>query len=108
MALVRDPDDVRVTHAAEPEAGAGDAANVVPFKRRLVWPSIILGAAEVVLVAMPLWTLFDLGKVDRSTLLRVALPVVIGAVVVWMAAMTSWLVPIGTAVIARRKGEKVP
>jgi len=113
MALVRDADDVRVTHAAEggddaTDPSRGEGPGTVPFKRRLVWPSIILGASEVVLVAMPLWTLFDLGSLGRSELLRIGLPVVVGAGLVWLAAMTAWLLPIRTAVLLRRRGDKVP
>jgi signal transduction histidine kinase len=103
-----------VTHAAEgggddaADPSRGDGHGVVPFKRRLVWPSVIIGAGEVVLVAMPLWTLFDLGDLGRSELIRIGIPVVVGAALVWLAAMTAWLLPIRTAVLLRRKGDKVP
>ena len=110
MALVRDSDDVRVTQIPEgelAEASRNDPGPV-PFKRRLVWPTVVLGALEVLLVAMPLWTLFDLGDLGQSTLLRIALPIVGGAALVWAAAMTSWLLPVRTAVVLRRRGEKVP
>ncbi len=106
MPLVRDADDVRVTQAelAEPR---GDGVSAVPFKRRLVWPSLVLGAAEVVVVAMPLWAIFDLDAVGSGTLLRISIPVLIGAVVIWLTAMTSWLLPVRTAVLLRRRGERV-
>jgi signal transduction histidine kinase len=113
MALVRDADDVRVTHAAEggddaSDPSRGDGQGIVPFKRRLVWPSVVIGAGEVVLVAMPLWTLFDLGNIGRSELIRIGIPVAVGASLVWLAAMTAWLLPIRTAVRLRRRGDKVP
>jgi signal transduction histidine kinase len=105
----RDADDVRVTHATDsPDGGSAGEPGPVPFKRRLIWPGVILGAAEVLLVAMPLWTLFDLGQIGRSVLVRIAVPVIAGAVLVWMAAMTTWLLPIRTAVVMRRRGGKVP
>ena len=107
MPLVRDADEVRVTQAG-PAEPAGDGVSPVPFKRRLVWPSLILGAGEVVLVAMPLWTLFDVGHVGSSTLLRVAIPVLVGATLVWLAAMTTWLLPVRTAGVLRRRGDRVP
>jgi len=107
MALVRDADDVRVTQAADLTA-TGDAAAVVPFKRHLVWPGVVIGAAEVVLVAMPLWTLFDLANVGSSVLARIAVPVLAGAMLVWIAGMGTWLMPLRAAVALRRKGDKVP
>jgi len=107
MALVRDADDVRVTQLPTEGEPRGDVG-AVPFKRRLVWPSVVLGAAEVVLVAMPLWNLFDVASVGRGTLVRIALPVIVGAVVVWLAAITTWLMPVRTAVVLRRRGERVP
>jgi signal transduction histidine kinase len=105
MSLVRDTDDVRVTHV--PDEGDTREGDTVPFKRRLVWPSVVLGAAEVLLVAMPLWNLFDVGSVSSGTLARVALPVIVGAAIVWTAAITTWLLPVRTAVVQRRKGERV-
>ncbi|MCA9675217.1 MAG: HAMP domain-containing protein [Kofleriaceae bacterium] len=108
MALVRDGDDVRVTHAPEPTDPGDGAVGALPFKRRLVWSSAILGVAEVVLVAMPLWTLFDLDAVGNATLFRLAVPVLAGAIVVWGAAMTTWLMPVWNAVALRRRGARVP
>ncbi len=94
----RDRDDVRVT---SPEGDPG-----VPFKRHLLLPALVLGAAEVVLVGYPLWSLFDLGKIDGATLARVALPVLVGAALVWSAALTAWLLPVRGCVAARRRGER--
>jgi two-component system, NtrC family, sensor kinase len=111
MSIVRDPGDVRLAPSGDGPAAVepprGEAPSQVPFKRRLVWPSVILGVAEVVLVAMPLWTLFDLGSLDRATLARVAIPVVAGASLVWMAAMGAWLLPVRAAVVQRRRGDRV-
>ncbi len=79
----------------------------VPFKRRFLLPGIVLGIAELLVVGYPLWTAFDLGEFGSDTLLRTALPVVVGALVVWFAAIATWLAPLWQAVSARRRGERV-
>ncbi len=83
------------------------ALATVPFKRRFVVPAIVLALLEVIAVGYPLWTAFDLGDLGADTLLRTALPVGVGAVVLWLAAITTWLLPLWSAVAARRRGEKV-
>jgi hypothetical protein len=80
---------------------------VVPFKRRFLVPGLVLAVVELVAVGYPLWTLFDLGDLGSDTLVRTALPVAIGAAVLWSAAVAAWLVPLWTAVGARRRGERV-
>src|SRR5262245_34677823 len=80
----------------------------LPFKRRFLLPGVVIGAAEALLVGLPLWNLFDLGRVPGSELLRIALPVIAGAALVWTAALTTWLLPVRTAVVLRRRGDRVP
>ncbi|HTJ45519.1 MAG TPA: ATP-binding protein [Kofleriaceae bacterium] len=84
------------------------AREPLPFKRRFLIPGVVLGALEALLVGLPLWNLFDLGRVPPSTLLRIAIPVIIGAALVWTAALTTWLLPVRTAVVLRRRGDRVP
>ncbi len=79
----------------------------VPFKRRFFLPGIVLAVAELVGVGYPLWVAFELGKVRGDILLGTALPVGIGAVIVWAAAITAWLLPLWSAVVARRRGDRV-
>ncbi|MBV8760895.1 MAG: HAMP domain-containing histidine kinase [Deltaproteobacteria bacterium] len=79
----------------------------VPFKRRFAAPAIVLGLVEVLAVGYPLWAAFDLGSLGTGTLLRTALPVGVGACVVWLTAIGVWLLPLWSAVIARRQGDKV-
>ncbi|MBL9016200.1 MAG: hypothetical protein JNL83_18575, partial [Myxococcales bacterium] len=79
----------------------------VPFKRRFAMPAIVLGVVEILAIGYPLWVAFDLGDLGPETLLRTALPVLIGASIVWLAATTAWLLPLWQAVVARRKGERV-
>jgi signal transduction histidine kinase len=88
-------------------SGPRPALRGVPFKRLFVLPAVVLGLAELVFIAYPLWVAFDLAGLGSDTLLRTALPVGIGAVVVWLAATTTWLLPLWAAVAARRRGERV-
>src|SRR5450432_3823981 len=93
---------------SQPEAGGSMAMALVavPFKRRFLVPAIVLGIAEIAFIGYPLWLAFDLGGLG-DTLLRTALPVGIGAVVVWRAAITAGLRPLWSAVVARRRGDRV-
>jgi len=77
----------------------------------------VLGVAELILIGYPLWIAFDLGGLATDTLLRTALPAGIGAIVVWIAASTAWLLPLrlgGARKAARRsraqgpRGARVP
>jgi signal transduction histidine kinase len=84
------------------------ALATVPFRRRFFLPTIILGIAEILFVGYPLWNAFDLGSMAGDVLLRTALPVAVGACLVWLGAITAWLLPLWQAVVARRQGERVP
>jgi signal transduction histidine kinase len=79
----------------------------VPFKRRFVVPAILLGLLEIVAIGYPLWSAFDLGDLGGDMLLRTALPVGIGAGLAWWVAIAMWLMPLWSAVAARRRGDKV-
>jgi signal transduction histidine kinase len=87
--------------------GSGSAFGGVPFKRLFVVPAVVLGLAEIVFIVYPLGTAFDLAGFGGDTLLRTAAPVAVGAIVVWLAAITAWLLPLWSAVAARRHGERV-
>ena len=91
------------------DAGSSMAMSLaaVPFKRRFFLPAVVLGLAELLLVGYPLWEAFDLDDLPTETLLRTALPVAIGACIIWLAAITAWLLPLWGAVLARRRGERV-
>jgi signal transduction histidine kinase len=67
----------------------------------------VLAVLELIAVAYPLWNAFDLGELGADTLLRTALPVAVGAALVWLGAIAMWFLPLWTAVAARRRGEKV-
>ncbi|MBA3503784.1 MAG: ATP-binding protein [Myxococcota bacterium] len=83
------------------------ALATVPFRRRFFLPTIVLGIAELLFVGYPLWNAFDLGSMGGDVLLRTALPVAVGACLVWLGAITTWLLPLWQAVVARRQGERV-
>ncbi len=89
-----------------PMEPADSRAQTVPFKRRFFLPAIILLAAEVIAVALPLWWLFDLSSIPRPILVRTALPVAIAAILVWSVAVIAWLWPLRAVVVARRNGGK--
>jgi signal transduction histidine kinase len=92
--------------ASESSSLLGSLATV-PFKRRFVVPAVVLALLEIVAVGYPLWVAFDLGDFGMDVLLRTALPVGIGAVIVWWVALATWLLPLWAAVGARRRGDKV-
>jgi signal transduction histidine kinase len=83
------------------------ALATVPFRRRFFLPTVVLGIAELLFVGYPLWNAFDLGSMGADVLLRTALPVAVGACLVWLGAITTWLLPLWQAVVARREGERV-
>ncbi|HEX4420127.1 MAG TPA: ATP-binding protein [Kofleriaceae bacterium] len=89
-------------------SGGSGGLGGVPFKRLFLVSGVVLGLAELLFVAYPLWVSFDLAALGSDTLLRTALPVGIGAVIVWLAALTAWLLPLRSAVLARRNGSRVP
>ena len=67
----------------------------------------MIGLAELVGIAYPLWSAFELRNIPRETLLPAVLPVAVAACIVWFAALTAWLLPLRNAVVARRKGDRV-
>jgi hypothetical protein len=102
-----DPGSSRSTLVVGDAPSSGGAFRGVPLKRLFLVPAAVLGLAELIFIAYPLWVAFDLGGLGSDTLLRTALPVGIGAIIVWMAASTAWLYPLWSAVGARRDGERV-
>nr|HEX4317342.1 ATP-binding protein [Kofleriaceae bacterium] len=90
-----------------PRTTASSAFAVVPFKRRFLVPALVLAGVEVIAIGYPIWSAFELGDLGEGTLLRTALPVAIGAAILWWAAIGAWLLPLYQAVMARRRGDKV-
>ncbi len=93
--------------AIESAAASALSLVTVPFKRRFLVPTVVLAFAELFAIGYPLWVAFELDKIGGETLLGTALPVGIGACIVWLAAITAWILPLWSAVGARRRGERV-
>jgi signal transduction histidine kinase len=97
----------------ETQAGPSDSSAslsshaTVPFKRRFVLPAFVLGVLELLGVGYPIWVAFDFSSLGADTLLRTALPIAVFAALVWWGTTTAWLLPLWSAVSARRRGEKV-
>ena len=72
-----------------------------------MWPALLIGA-ELVGVALPVWSLFGIDEVPTSTLVRVVVPVGAAAVVIWLVALATWLAPIRKVIALKRQGMKVP
>jgi signal transduction histidine kinase len=94
-------DDAAVATDAAPDI-------VITFKRRFIVPEVVLAVVECAAVAYPLWEAFDLGSLRFLSLVRTVVPVVVGATVVWGAAFATWFMPLWQAIMARRRGERVP
>jgi signal transduction histidine kinase len=77
------------------------------LKRVFILPGAIIGVAELAVVVLPLFPLFQFNDEQRHVLLRAAGPVLGGALVVWSAAVGAWLAPVSRALTARRRGEAV-
>ena len=90
----------------------GDLAPGTPrevgLKRHLLLPGLLLTAAEILLVALPLWSLFDLGAVPSSVLARIIIPVFVGMSVLWLAGLATWFAPIHRATQRSRRGQRLP
>jgi signal transduction histidine kinase len=93
-------DDAQAGEATDPRARS------FAFKRRFFLPAVILLAAEVFAVGLPLWWMFNVSSIPRAILLRTALPVSVAAVAIWSAAVLVWLWPLRAVVLARRQGVK--
>jgi signal transduction histidine kinase len=91
--------------SAPAAAGNGDVSP--SFKRTFVLPGVVFTAAEVALVVWPAFQLFDFSSAQRDVMWKAAAPVFIAAIVLWFAALASWLVPVQKVILARRKGGAV-
>src|SRR5688572_22586569 len=85
-----------------------DGKRAVGFKRHFFLPGIILTLVEILVIVLPFFVLFDTRDEVSSRLIRIAVPVMGGAVLIWWAAMTSWLSPIQRAILMRRKNKRLP
>ncbi|HTE56895.1 MAG TPA: ATP-binding protein [Kofleriaceae bacterium] len=87
---------------------ASDDEGALGFKRHFVVPALALALLEVVAIAWPVLSLFRPAIADRTILLRVAIPVLAGAQLVWWAAIGSWAAPLYRAIHVKRRGQRLP
>ena len=83
-------------------------SGAVPFKRHFLLPGIVLTGAEIVLIVLPIISMFKLTEQQGVDLWRISVPVLAGAVLIWFAALSSWFAPLQRAVNLRRRGKRLP
>ena len=86
----------------------GDEHTALGFKRHFVLPGLLLTALEIIGIVLPLLSLFQPAIPDRGMLLKIAVPVLVGAQITWWAAVGSWLTPIYRAIQMKRRGQRLP
>src|SRR5688572_3730646 len=69
---------------------------------------MVFAALEAIIVLAPLVPLFQPTQEQRHIVIRAAPPILAGALVVWYAALASWLLPVQRLLNARRKGVAPP
>jgi signal transduction histidine kinase len=80
----------------------------IGFKRTLFVPGVIFAALEAAIVLAPLVPLFQPTLEQRGVVLAAAPPILAGALVLWYAALGTWLLPVQRLLTARRKGTAPP
>ena len=65
--------------------GASSDGQAIGFKRHLFAPSLIFLALEIVGIAVPLMSFFGDTIPDQNLLLRIGVPIAIGAQLIWTA-----------------------
>jgi signal transduction histidine kinase len=101
-------DDLDPTVAPDGRAGHRTpwvAAKEPGFRRHMFVTDMALAVAELGLVALPLWLLFDLGDVPGASLARALAPVAIVLCGLWLFVLRSWLAPVRRALAERRRGQ---
>ncbi len=88
--------------------GSSSDGQAIGFKRHLVVPAFVFMLAEILVVVVPLLGLFGDEVRDKDMLLRIAIPVLIGAQLIWAAFSYAWLRPLYQAVLLKRRGERLP
>lgn len=88
--------------------GASADGEPIGFKRHLVLPALVFLALEVLGIIVPMLSLFGERIQDSSTLLRMAVPMLVGAQLVWSALLWNWLRPMYGAIVVKRRGQRLP
>jgi len=87
--------------------GSSSDGQAIGFKRHLVAPALVFLLVEVLGIAIPLLSLFGDKVPDRHVLLKIAVPVCIGAQIVWSVLQWVWLRPLYRAVVYKRNGKRL-
>jgi signal transduction histidine kinase len=77
------------------------------FKRTFAISGVVFVALELLLVGWAPMQLLDLAPLEHSLVARAALPVLLAAQAIWVAATASWLSPVQRVITARRKAQPV-
>ncbi len=87
--------------------GASTGGSVIGFKRHLVAPAIIFLIVEILGIVVPLLSIFSERLPSSSVLLRVTIPALLGAQLIWSALIRRWLSPLYSAVVTKRRAENL-
>jgi signal transduction histidine kinase len=110
VALFGEMDDLDPTVAPGGRPGVNTpwvAVKEPGFRKHMFVTDAALAVAELGMVALPLWLLFDLGAVPAGSLARVVVPVVIALSAVWLVVLRKWHAPVRQALAVRRRGQLV-
>ncbi|MCP4445609.1 MAG: HAMP domain-containing protein, partial [Myxococcales bacterium] len=88
--------------------GSSSDGQAIGFKRHLFAPAFIFLVLEIVGIVVPLLGFFGDKVPNHGLLLRIAVPVLIGAQLIWSALHWVWLRPLYRAVVRKRRGERLP
>lgn len=88
--------------------GSSSDGQAIGFKRHLIAPALVFLLVEVVGIGIPLFALFGESLADHTMLLRIAIPMGVGAQVVWWALLWAWLRPLYKSVLLKRQGQRLP
>ena len=88
--------------------GSSSDGQAIGFKRHLVAPALVFLLVEVIGIGVPLFALFGDSLGDQTTLLRIAIPMGVGAQLVWWSLSWAWLRPLYKSVLLKRQGKRLP
>jgi len=91
---------------ASDDARPARAGESSPLARHFVVAELVMVALEALFVVTPLFGLFLRTTADSGLFFRVALPVVAGVELLWLALLAWWLLPLRRAAQMVRRGER--
>lgn len=87
--------------------GSSSDSRAIGFKRHWVVPAVLFLVIEILVIVVPLLSIFAEEVPDEGMLLRIAVPVLVGAQIIWSLLMWKWLSPLYRAVVGKRRGESL-